>query len=293
MKISTFITSANNPRFESMLESFSKAIGANIVTGEDYKECDVAVIFGSWKDRNTPWHVVKNNVVKNAKNFIVFETPLIGRGKVEDIMQDDWYRVGLNGFLANTGKFNNYNKPSDRWEKIQKELGVSLKPWKREGDYIVLALQIPGDASLQGTDISFWARRRLLSIRCQTEMPIILRTPQLKRPYDLKSITKGIRDVTVQEGTKENLVPTLDGAYCTVTYTSGMGVDSVMNGTPTIAYNPGNFAYDISTRFIDSINNISYPNRDQWIRNLSYCQWNISEIQEGLPWEHLKGVCFE
>lgn len=290
MKISTFITSANNPRFESMLEDFSKAIGANIVTGKEYKECDVAVIFGSWKDRNNPWHVVKNNVVKNAKNFIVFETPLIGRGKVEDIMQDDWYRVGLNGFLANTGKFNNHNKPSDRWEKIQKELGVSLKPWKRSGDYIVLALQIPGDASLQGTDISFWARRRLLSIRCQTEMPIILRTPQLKRPYDLKSITKGVRDVTVQEGTKENLVPTLDDAYCTVTYTSGMGVDSVMNGTPTIAYNPGNFAYDISTRFIDSINSIAYPDREQWINNLSYCQWNISEIQEGLPWEHLKEI---
>jgi len=290
MKISTFITSANNPRFESMLEDFSKAIGANIVTGKEYKECDVAVIFGSWKDRNNPWHVVKNSVVKNSKNFIVFETPLIGRGKVEDIMQDDWYRVGLNGFLANTGKFNNHNKPSDRWEKIQKELGVSLKPWKRGGDYIVLALQIPGDASLQGTDISFWARRRLLSIRCQTELPIILRTPQLKRPYDLKSITKGVRGVTVQEGTKENLVPTLDDAYCTVTYTSGMGVDSVINGTPTIAYNSGNFAYDISTRFIDSINSIAYPNREQWINNLSYCQWNISEIQEGLPWEHLKEI---
>ena len=119
-------------------------------------------------------------------------------------------------------------------------------------------------------------------------MPIILRTPQLKRPYNLKAITRGLRGVTVQEGSKENLVPTLDGAYCTVTYTSGLGVDSVMNGTPTIAYNPGNFAYDISTRFIDSINSIAYPDREQWIKNLSYCQWNISEIQEGLPWEHLR-----
>ena len=290
MKINTFITSANNPRFEFMLEEFSKAIGANIVKGEDYKECDVAVIFGSWKDRNNPWHTVKNRVVKNAKNFIVFETPLIGRGKVEDIMQDDWYRVGLNGFLANTGKFNNSNRPSDRWEKIQKELGVSLKPWRMGGDYIVLALQIPGDASLRGTDISDWARRRLLSIRCQTELPIILRTPQLKRSYDLNSIIRGVRDVTVQQGTKENLVPTLYDAYCTVTYTSGMGVDSVMNGTPTIAYNPGNFAYDISTRFIDRIQRLAYPDREQWINNLSYCQWNISEIQEGLPWEHLKEI---
>lgn len=290
MKINTFINSANNPRFEFMLEEFSKAIGANIIKGEDYKECDVSVIFGSWKNRNNPWHVVKNKVVKNSKNFIVFETPIIGRGKVENIMQDDWYRVGLNGFLANTGKFNNDNCPQDRWDKIQKELGVSLKPWKRRGDYIVLALQVPGDASLQGTDISDWARRRLLSIRCQTEMPIILRTPQLKRSYDLKSIIRGVRGVTTQEGTKENLIPTLDNAYCTVTYTSGMGVDSVINGTPTIAYNSGNFAYGISTRFIDGINSIAYPDRDQWINNLSYCQWNISEIKEGLPWNHLKEI---
>ena len=226
--------------------------------------------------------------MENAKNFIVLETPLIGRGPVEEIMKDDWFRVGVNGFLADTGKFNNTNKPSDRWEKIQKELNVSMKPWSKEGAYIVLGLQIPGDASLRGTDISVWARRRLLSIRCQTKMPIVLRTPQIKRPYDLKKIISGISSVRVQEGTKENLVETLEGALCTITYTSGMGIDSVMNGTPTIAYNPGNFAYSISSKFIDNINSLAYPDRTQWIQNLSYCQWNTKEISEGLPWEHLR-----
>ena len=50
-----------------------------------YMDCDVAIIFGSWKDRYTQHHILKNDVVNNHKgDLLVVETPLLGRTITED-----------------------------------------------------------------------------------------------------------------------------------------------------------------------------------------------------------------
>ena len=296
MDIKVFTKSANHPRFAQTLVGFAQGVSragdnVQIIESDCYVPCDVAVIFGSWKDRPNVWHQVKNQIVNNAPNFIVLETPILGRKEVKDIMPDDWYRIGVNGFLRDTGNFNNKNKPSDRWEIIQKDLGVTCEDWEyNEDGPIVVALQIPGDASLKGANIDKWAYDRIVSIRSITDREIILRTPQLNRQFDIPKILTAGKNIRVQEGTKENLIPTLKSAYCTVTYSSGLGVDSVLAGCPTIAYNPSNFAYDISSRFITDLNNIKRNDRTQWLNNLSYCQWSLAEIINGVPWVHLREV---
>ena len=52
----------------------------------EYMECDVAIIFGSWKDRGTSHHLLKNSVVNKHKgDLLVIETPLLGRTITEII----------------------------------------------------------------------------------------------------------------------------------------------------------------------------------------------------------------
>jgi hypothetical protein len=297
MRAGIFLGSANSNKFVSMLYDFSFGVIKQddqvfVTNSVTYEPCDVAIFFGSWKDRNSTWHKTKNNIVSNNKPFICIETPLIGRGPVSDILEDDWYRIGVNGFLADTGNFNNIDKPSDRWEMISKQLKVNLKPWKKEGEYIVVALQLPGDASLRGTPIDKWAADVVAELRKHTNMHIVVRTPQLPREYDayqIKRITD-VGGVSIQQGTKDNLIPTLDRAYATVTFSSGFGIDSVINGVPTIAMDPGSFAYELGNNKIENINNLKYPDRQQWLNNLAYAQWSGEEIKEGLPWKHLKGI---
>jgi hypothetical protein len=296
MKVKVFTKSANNSRFEKTLINFSRGVAryGDQVTISDsltYEECDCAIIFGSWKDRNNYWHNVKRDIVAKAPKFVVLETPILGRKKVAEVMPDNWFRVGVGGFLADTGNFNNVNRSGDRWAKIQKELGVELMPWNtNEEGPIVIALQLPGDASLRGTDINKWAYNRIISIRALSDNPIVIRTPQIKRNFDLPKLVSVDENITVQEGTKENLVPTLRDAFCSITYSSGLGVDSTVAGCPTIAYNPGNFAYSISSKFVTGIHNIKRPDRTQWLHNLSYCQWSEEEMIDGKPWEHLRPV---
>lgn len=296
MKVNIFTRSANDPRFEVMLRKFGEGVKAcgeevEFVTGLNYKECDVAVIFGSWKDRPHDHHVIKRDVVKRAKNFIVVETPIIGRGPVSNVMQDDWYRVGLNGFLADDGEFNNQDCDDARWKIFQHQRGIELKPY-HSGEHIVIALQVPGDASMRGTSTERWAYESCLEIRKYTDMPIYVRFPQVPKEWNpvlLDAIANlDTQKVYFQTGTKENLIPTLDKAHCTVCFSSTMSVDSLINGCPTIAMSPANFAYDIASNKLSEIVDPKRPPREQWIHNLAYTTWFINEIQQGLPWLHLK-----
>lgn len=300
MKVGVYLGSANHPRFRNMLEKFARGISKQddecsiILDGDDNPEIyDVAVIFGSWKDRPDKHHVIKNYIVKNAKQFIVCETPILGRKEVKDVGDDDWYRIGLNGFLADTGNFNNKRKSGDRWKLIQEQFDLEIKPWSQSGENILLVLQVPGDASLNGIDINQWAYDVGTEIRKYTTKPIILRAPQVPKVFNAEILQRLIdenKDIRFQKGEKDNLISTIRSCYCTVAYSSGLSVESALLGVPAFALNKSNFAYKLGNNFIKNIQNPKLANRVQWLNNLSYAQWNLDEISEGLPWLHLREI---
>ena len=93
-----------------------------------------------------------------------------------------------------------------------------------------------------------------------------------------------------QEGTKENLIPTLEQCWATVTYTSGMGIDSYINGVPSFTMDTGNFAYCLGNTNLKYIESPDLPDREQWLSNLCYAQWCEYEMQEGKVWNHIKEI---
>lgn len=297
MDVNVYIDSANDNKFVKMLSDFTigaKRSGDNIrsVKG-DYEKADVHVIFGSWKDRDVLHHNVKRSVVEKAKTFVCIETPLVGRKAVKNVGDDVWYRVGVNGFLADTGNFNNKNRPSDRWHKIKKELNVELKPYQTAGEYILVTLQVPGDASLRGCVIEEWCWEVCHTIRRYTKRPILIRTSQVPKQFNFELLNKlpdRLDNIAFQEGTKENLIPTLEQCWATVTYSSGMGIDSYINGVPSFTMDKGNFAYSLGNTSLKHIESPNLPNREQWLSNLCYAQWSEHEMQEGKVWNHLKEV---
>ena len=297
MDVNVYIDSANDNKFVKMLSDFTigaKRSGDNIrsVKG-DYEKADVHVIFGSWKDRDVLHHNVKRSVVEKAKKFVCIETPLVGRKAVKNVGDDVWYRVGVNGFLADTGNFNNKNRPSDRWHKIKKELNVELKPYQTAGEYILVTLQVPGDASLRGCVIEEWCWEVCHTIRRNTKRPILIRTSQVPKQFNFELLNKlpdRLDNIAFQEGTKENLIPTLEQCWATVTYSSGMGIDSYINGVPSFTMDKGNFAYSLGNTSLKHIESPNLPNREQWLSNLCYAQWCEHEMQEGKVWNHIKEI---
>ncbi len=261
---------------------------------ETYVPCDLAIIFGSWKPREKGTHQVRTSVAGSAKRFLCIETPLLNRRT--DQPNTSW-RVGINGYLNRDAKWP--TMLDSQADSRLHDMGVSWSGWRHDPQgHIVLALQLPGDASLRGIDINDWALRTVDKIRAVSDRYIVIRNHPLcsQRAFaDHEELGRSLllRGHDRLRFSDAQIVPwseDLQGAYCTVTYTSGLAIDSVLSGIPTVACDPGNFAWGISENDPRNIEELTLANSDviqQWLRHLSACQWSEEEMRDGIAWHHI------
>jgi hypothetical protein len=162
-------------------------------------------------------------------------------------------------------------------------------------------LQLPGDASLRGINMYDWANYAIGKIRSVTDRPIIIRTHpahSIKDSDEFHNLVSSVAlsggsDITFSLGKHKSFADNIAGAYCSVAYSSGSSVDSVLHGVPTVAADPGNFAWNISTNYLEDIEKIKRATEadiNQWLNNLSYSQWSLSEMHNGTAWRHLASL---
>lgn len=288
-----------NKTYESTLNDPNNIdIGVEFTFSDAYSPCDLAVIFGSWKPRDKGHHLIRNSVAANAEHFICIETPLLNRKT--KINNNEW-RVGLNGFLNGEGIWPQL-ADTEANERL-KEKEIVFPGWqKNENGHIVLALQLPGDASLRGTDIGEWAWYTVQELRKHTDRKIIIRTHPLSsdRAYSdhlynlIGRITyHKIKNISYSDGATTDWEKDLKDCYCTVTYSSGFAIDSVMRGIPTIATDSANFAYKVSTNLIAEVENLKRPDlksMQKWLGNLLACQYSEEEMSNGIAWLFIKDM---
>lgn len=290
---------------ESEYTKFTKKLKEkNISVSLNYNEncgddIDVAVIFGSAKARENLHHRVRNDVITNAKNYIVIETPLLNR-KIVKQSNHEYYRIGLNGFLNGEGNFNAENSNADRL----REFNIDLQDWKTNGNEILILLQLPGDASLRNSDHGEWLLDTVDQIRAQTDTTINIRFhPAMSEKghenffSDIgKIVFRNHANIKWSDGKQSTLQEDFENASVCVTYSSGSAIDAVIAGVPTIAVDEGNFAYPICSKTIDDINSpylSTLDERTQWLQELSYCQWSRAEMANGIAFKHIYPVIEE
>jgi len=288
MLINFFLKSTPLHNQRQMLIDFADKVGGNCVKSEDYQECDIAVIFGSWKkEPKKKWklmlqhHFTKNSIVKNHKGkpLIVIETPLLGRTITDN---HEYHRVGLNHFMRGLGDFKNENSPSDRFEK----LGLEIKPWRKKGNHILIVGQNMFDASLFGIDFEWWVKNTIQHLRRHTDRPIVFRDhPENKD--QMKNLIDTYKWCNVSYSNEGTINDDLKNAHCTVAYTSGSSIDSILAGVPVIPCNECNFVWSISSHQLSEIENPKLGEREQLLYDLAYAQWSVEEIKQGKPWHHL------
>lgn len=272
-----------NAEHRKVLESFLEGVmelgvdcDHKLTPISEYREQippDVAVIFGMHK-KSLPFTAPRKTVLEGqkaaGKDCIVIDAGYVKR--------DKYYMVGLNG-INGRAYFNAVKCPLDRWE----QLGVPLKPW-RENDpnkCVLLCGQVPWDAACQHVDHYRWLQETLREIRQRTDRTILFSRhpkgpPKLHMP--------GVQNVNTP-----NLKFWIEAAHCTVSFNSNSGVESVIEGVPTFAFDLGSMAIPVANRSLDKIEHPDKPDREQWAYNLAYCQWNVEEMREGLPFHHLMG----
>jgi len=72
-----------------------------------------------------------------------------------------------------------------------------------------------------------------------------------------------------------------------VTFNSNSGVEALLQGVPVLAFDEGSMVWSLCNRSLSDIESPSLPDRAQWLNDLSYAQWTLAEMKEGLAWKHL------
>ncbi len=256
------------------LEAFFEGcpIQKEFVEGFKYEPSEVAVIFGMHKSkvrRSWPRGKIFRQQRQNNLDVIVLETGYINRGDGEN----HHYAAGFNG-MNGRADFRNKNMGPERWEA----LGAQLKPYSR-GEKVILCGQVPWDASVDHHDHKQWLTETAQKLRVITNRPLIFRP----HPLAVSAIPK----MTGMETSTKTLAEDMKDAHCVITFNSNSGVEALIEGKAVFAFDEGSMVYDLANKNLANIEDPEYPNRQQWARNLAFCQWTLEEMRQGKAWHHL------
>lgn len=270
------------------------------------KSCDIAIQFGSAKPREQEHHVVRQNLSKKAQNLIFIETPLLGR-KIVDRTKHEYYRVGFNGFLQQSGIFVPDDKDLDpsRLNKFKEDFEIGFPGWKNHNEGAILILmQLPGDASLRGQDHAEWLVDVVEKIRKISDREIIIRLHPSTSDKSKRDLFAGLhslfiqnyKNITWSQSWEVPLAEDFKKSGIAISYSSGSSIDAVLAGVPTISTDIGNMAYPVSGHLVEQITDPILPTAkqiDDWLLNLAYSQWNVEEMLSGRVWEHMLDIIHE
>jgi hypothetical protein len=203
------------------------------------------------------------------KPILVMECGFVGN-------RTEWLSIGWNG-LNGRARFPNF-EDSDRWNR---NFGDHMKPWRFDPEKPVLLIgQHPNDVSVGPYHID-WIRGAYDFLRGEGFKVRFRPHPRVSKAGDWRGTYGKFRSWSVDEP----LQKALKNCSFVVTYNSNSGVESVLEGVPTMAMDAGSMAYPVRLADWDEI---KFPDRTRWAHRLAFAQWNEREIRKGDAWDHVK-----
>jgi hypothetical protein len=211
-----------------------------------------------------------------GKPTVVLEVGGIKRGTT--------WKVGLNGINRNA-----YVGPSGMDDLRSRKLGLELKPWRQDGEYILICGQHDKSLQWQGMPpMSKWVMNTIEQLQIHYKYPIIFRPhPRCRLP----DIERQYKNVYRQEpkqilGTYDDFDMTFDNIKYTVSWSSNPGIHSIINGVPAFV-SPYSLAFDVACPHLLMVDNPQLSDRQQWLNDYAYTEWTLDEISQGIPLKYL------
>lgn len=162
-----------------------------------------------------------------------------------------------------------------------KELQLNVEPWRGEGKHILLAGMSAKAAMAEGFPASAWERQAIRLLKTVTDRPIV---------YRPKPNWRGARPLAgsfFSPKGEEPIDRALADCHAVVTHHSNVSVDALVAGVPVFVVE--GVAEPLAGKQLEKIEAPLRPEgREQWMCDVTFCQWKILEMKMGLPWKHLK-----
>jgi len=197
-------------------------------------------------------------------------------GRTDGGKLSGYHKIAVNGRHP-TAYFQKKQHKEDRFRRF----GLSVKPWQKEGKYVLLAGMGAKAADFEGFATHEWELDAVAKIRQFTQRPIIYRPkPSWRNPEPI--------DGTFFSPRTQPLQDVLRVCHCVVSHHSNVCIDALLEGVPSFCVQ--GVAVPMSLQDIVRIEDPVYPNgREQWAADIAYTQWRPDEMRQGLAWQYLKG----
>jgi hypothetical protein len=263
-----------------------------------YQPTDIGVIQGWLGHSNiTTKHLqlrkdVITNQINRKKHVVVVDSNLFLYSNM--LNPEHYLRYSFNGVFPNTGIYCDTEIDPTRWQKISRNLNISLKDYRTTGEHILICLQRNGGWSMGNTDLQDWLVQTIETIRRNSSRPIIIRphpgdkiSKEIIRPRHPKCKVKFSKAVRLSSN--ENLVDDLRNCWAAVNYNSSPSVGAAIEGVPVFVCDPvKSQSKEIANTDLSQIENPLLPDRQQWVERLSMFHWNFDELKSGECWSHMR-----
>jgi hypothetical protein len=307
MKIAVYHRSVPNQKNQekvNLLRFFSQgaaAAGDLVVDVETYQyvDSDVAVIQGWINDGTTngkprPHLQLRKEVIdrntNNQRHVVAVDSNLFLYADTAN--KHHYLRYSFDGIFPTTGIYCDTQVDPARWVKISQDLKVELKPYRRNGNHILLCLQRNGGWSMGGIDVLEWAAETIVEIRKYTDRSIVIRPhpgDKFARDYlgEVNNIQL-VRNIRMSDPLMP-LTDDLKRCWAAVNYNSSPVVGAAIEGIPIFVTDvEKSQCRDIANTDLSQIENPAMPDRQAWVERLAMSHWNFDELQSGECWNHMR-----
>lgn len=271
----------------------ARAVGDKVIDVRDYsvQPADVAVIQGWVTDGSKSSHhlSLRDNVIKQqlaaGKYVVAVDSNVFLYANPSNPLH--YLRYSFNGIFPNTGIYCDTMPNPMRWQKISRAMNITIKPYRTEGNHILLCLQRNGGWSMGKLTVVDWARQTIAQLRQYTDRPIVVRC----HPGDKKagSYVHNIRGKNVSLSTNANLLDDLKNCWAAVNHNSSAVVGAVIEGVPIfITDSVRSQCQGVANTNLARIEQPLLPDRQVWAERLSMSHWNFSELVTGECWHHMR-----
>ena len=194
-------------------------------------------------------------------------------------LDSKYLRYSINGVNYDSSEYANKNSDASRWNILSRDIGLDIKDWKRDGEYILFLIQRDGGWSMKGLSPVEWARQKIEAVRTVSNLPIVLR-PHPGKIADLRPLLRP--GITISDSIKVPIEHDLRRAKAAFVFNSSSGVASILEGVPLWVDDSGSVCWDVANYNIGDIDYPKLNDRSQWINDLAACHWTDEESRQGL-----------
>jgi hypothetical protein len=306
MKVCSFLggipASNKNPDKPEMLKLFAKGVNISgdqgvIITEQRYEDCDVAVIQGFVHEegKHAPHLAFRKKVfdinTQKPKRCVIIDSNMFSFATGKDHNNTSLLRFSFDGIFPNTGDYCNHNIETDEhWQRINKKYNLTIKPYRQNGDHILICLQRDGGWSMRGQSVMEWLDNTIKTIRQYSNRRIVIRCHPGTRMqlYQGKNIAQSY-GVSVSNTDQTSLTQDLQNCWAMVVKNSSPTVAAVVNGIPIFVTDPAHCqAGSIANLNLENIENPIMPERELFLWKLAACHWDFDELANGSCWKHMR-----